>query len=466
MRTRAPKTSILLAALRACLCAGLCLGAGAAQAAEGTAAPAVNLPDIQRWTDASGAVVSYIGAPELPMVDIDLRFDAGSARDGAAFGIASMTSGMLKFGADGMDAEAIISAFAASGAHYGAGASSDSSQLSLRSLTDPAAFKMALDTFIAVVARPDFPDKMVELRRTQALSGIRARGQNIGTVGRIAFRKALYGDHPYGHPVGGDEDTVAALTAKDLARFHRAYYVAANLKITIVGAIDRAQAEAIARRIASALPRGEKPPPLPAPRKPARVFVHIPFPSQQAHVFIGHPLIEVGHPDAHLLGLGNRILGGGGFGSRMLDEIRVKRGLAYSSYSYFSPRRVAGPFAAGFQTRLDQAGQAIAVARQVMDDFIAGGPRPEELEAAKNNILAGYALRFAGNGKMLGQAAYIGFYDLPVDHLARHPEDIARAGAADIQTAFSAHVHPDRMVTVVVGGDAPPSVNGETAASR
>jgi zinc protease len=179
--------------------------------------------------------------------------------------------------------------------------------------------------------------------------------------------------------------------------------------------------------------------------------VDIPFESAQAHVFIGQPGIARQHPDFLALTVGNYVLGGGGFVSRLTEQVREKRGLSYSVYSYFSPGQHAGAFTVGLQTRPDQAAQAIEVATQVVTDFVQNGPTEQELQAAKNFLIGGFALRLDSNRKLMDNLSNIAWFDLPLDYLDHWTELVDKITAGDIQQAFARNLQPDRMVTVVLG---------------
>ena len=169
---------------------------------------------------------------------------------------------------------------------------------------------------------------------------------------------------------------------------------------------------------------------------------------------IGAPGVARGDPDYIALFVGNHVLGGGGFVSRITEEVRQKRGLAYSASSYFYPLRREGPFVISMQTRRDQAAQALEVARATLAAFVKGGPTAEELEAAKRNIVDGFPLRIDSNRKIHDHLAMIGFYRLPLTYLEDFVKSVERVSAAEIRDAFRRRVDPARMVTVVVAGDA------------
>lgn len=410
-------------------------------------------PRIQHWTLPSGLSVYFLEAHELPMVDLKLVFDAGSARDGDLPGLASMTAGELFSGTRSLDLETLSDRLDRVGADYGAGALRDMAWITLRSLTDADTLQPALDTWLQVVGEPAFPAEHFERARRQRLVALRAEREDPGTVASKAFWKAVYGDHPYAHPVNGTEQSTRALKREDLIHFHRRYYVSGNAILVIVGDRTRAQAEALARRVDGVLPRGPHAPPLPpVPELRQARTVRIPFPSTQAHILVGQPGMKRGDADYFPLYLGNHVLGGSGFTSRLVKTIRVEHGLAYSVYSYFLPMRAAGPFMAGLQTRRDQTGEALALLRKTLEDYVEQGPTEAELRASKRNVTGGFPLRIASNGDLADYLAMIGFYGLPLDYLDRFNERIEAVTAAQIRDAFRRRIHPERMVTVIVGG--------------
>lgn len=266
-----------------------------------------------------------------------------------------------------------------------------------------------------------------------------------------AFWEALYPGHPYGRQA--TPESVATLTRDDLTTFHARLYTAGNASISLVGQLTRKQAEQIAERLSSALPAGQ-PPELPAAPAAARSAVTaIGHPASQAHIYLGLPAIERGNPDFFPLLVGNYTLGGGGFVSRLVKEVRDKRGFAYSVYSYFAPMRQTGPFQIGLQTQRKQAQEAIKVVREVLGEFVAKGPSEEELAAAKANLSGSFPLRLDSNSKLLGNVAVIGFYGLPLDYLDHYQARIEAVTVDDVKAAFSRHVQPANLVTVTVAAD-------------
>ncbi len=413
-------------------------------------------PKIQTWTTANGARVYFVPTEGLPLVDIRVVFDAGSARDGAQFGLATLTSGLLDTGAGQWNADAIAQRMEGVGARLGTGISRDTAWVSLRSLTVSKLLEPALDTLREIIQHPSFNPTDFEREKKNLLVGLKQREESPADLAGIAFFQTLYGNHPYAHPKEGNIDTVEKLTREDLQKFYQHYYVAKNALIVIVGEVDKPKAESIANGLLSGLPTGEAASALPAVDQPSaskteRKF----FPSAQTHVYSGVPGIKAVDPDYFPLYMGNHILGGSGLVSKISEEVREKRGLSYSAFSYFYPFRELGPFLMGLQTKKGQSDEALNVMQKTLRDFIIAGPTAKELEASKKNITGGFAMRLDSNQKLVDQVASIAFYGLPLDYLDTFTGKVEAVTPQAIQKAFKARIDPDKLQTVLVGADAP-----------
>jgi zinc protease len=419
-----------------------------------TAAPAGANPAIERWETGNGLKVYFMEAPALPMLDMRIVFRAGSARDGEAAGLARLTNGLLNAGAGEWDADTIAERFESVGAQYSADALRDMAFARLRSLTEEDWLETALETFTAVLGDPRFPERDLERARRQTLVALDAEAQNPGAVAQRAFFEAVFGDHPYATPPLGTADSVRAITRAQVQAFHREFYVARNGVLVLVGGVDRTQAEAIAERVAAVLPEGRQAPAVPevAPLDEART-VRVAFPSEQAHVFVGQPGMRRADADYFPLYVGNHVLGGGGFTSQLFEEVRGRRGLAYSVYSYFMPMEMDGPFIMGVQTEVSQAEEARQVMLDTLVRFREQGPTAAELRASRRNITGGFPLRTASNSAMVDNMAMMGFYELPLDYLERFNERVEAVDEHAIRDAFQRRVDPERLVTVIVGGE-------------
>jgi zinc protease len=417
-------------------------------------APVLASPDIQQWQTHSGARVFYVYAPELPIVDLQVVFDAGGARDQDKPGLAALTNNLLDKSASGLDANQIAARFEDVGANYGRGAERDMAWVSLRSLTDEKMRVPAFSMLATLLGSPEFTDKDIERERQRMLVGLQAQKQSPKSIASKAFYKALYGDHPYAIPTSGTVEGVKAITRKDLQDFYQRYYVAANATVAVVGALDRKQVEQLVEEVLKGLSVGKPAAALPKVQplsEPKRI--HIPYPSSQTHILIGQSGVYRGDPDCFTLYVGNHALGGGGLVSRLSEEIREKRGLSYSVYSYFSPLRRKGPFIMGMQTRNDQMEEGIQLLNATLQGYVEQGMLATELESSRKNITGGFPLRIDSNKKIIGYLAMIGFYGMPLDYLDKFNERIESVTLENIHETMRRRLQPENMVVVTVGGE-------------
>lgn len=432
---------------------GLCLFVSSAHAAL----------NIQHWTLSNGARIYFVENHTIPILDVNVDFDAGSRRDPAGkAGTASLTNGMLARGIraatlpDGSNepelSEAEISdALADVAAQRGGGPGVDRAGMGVRTLSSAAEREQSVRLLARLLAHPSMPEAFLARDKARTVASIRESLTKPEYIADKSFWRLAYGSHPYGTET--TVETVESITREDLLAFHRRHYVANRAVVSIIGDISREQANAIATELTRRLPQGESLSPLPDVAPSTGTEQRIPHPASQAHILVGMPALSRGDPDFFALTIGNYILGGGGFVSRISREVREQRGLAYSSYSYFSPMAQSGPYQAGLQTRKDQTDEALNVVRDTIAKFLREGPTDAELKAAKDNLIGGFPLRIDNNRKILDNLAMIGYHQLPLDYLDTWTAQVGKVTIADIRAAFARKLSMDRMVTVVVGPD-------------
>ena len=407
---------------------------------------------IENWVSPTGARIFFVESRVLPILDVQVDFAAGSMFDPPGkSGSAALTRSVLGLGAGKLDETAIAEQMADIGATLGGGADTDRASVAVRTLASAEKRDAALEMLRTVLHAPRFEAAIFEREKARTIAGLKEAMTRPDSIAGKAFWAAMYPDHPYGR--AATPESVAVLTRDDLAAYHATYYTAGNASITLVGDISRAEAEKIAEAIAAGLPKGA-PATLPSPPKVAPgKAIRLEHPASQAHIHIGMPAIERGNPDFFPLIVGNYTLGGGGFVSRLMKEVRDKRGYAYSVSSYFNPLRQPGPFQIGLQTKRSQAKDAIALSRDVLDGFLKDGPSAEELAAAKANLTGSFPLRLDSNKKILDNVAVIGFYGLPLDYLDNYQEKVRAVTVDEVKRAFSRYVRPADLMTVTVAAD-------------
>jgi len=408
--------------------------------------------DIQHWTTPEGAKVFFAQTKGLPILDVALNFDAAASRDGDQFGLASLTNGLLGTATQYHNEEQIINAFESVGAQFSTSSLKDMSIVSLRTLTRQPILKKSLDTFTEVITQPSFEQKYLTRERRQTLRSIEASKQSPASIASLAFDKAVFANHPYAHPKIGTEKSIKQISLQDLKQHYDKFYVAKNLTIALVGDITKVKAKQIARQISHGLNVGKKAknnPVITALKSSQKI--HIEFPSKQTHLLIGQSGVNRSHPDYYPLYLGNHIFGGSGLTSILSDEIREKKGLAYSAYSYFTKMKSNGFFMMRMQTKNDQALEAKNIALQTLKNFRNNAIDTQKLQDGKDNIIGGFALETASNANILTYLSIIGFYDLPLDYLSGFTDKIKDISAQDIQNAYERLIDMDKLIILSVG---------------
>ena len=416
---------------------------------------------IQAIPLSNGSKAYLIQTNAIPMVDIEISIDAGSRYDPKdQSGLASLTAAMLTRGIqwqgsilnEAQQADAI----AELGASISASASGERAIVRARSLSKPDIFDPLLQLLVASVSKPIF-DSSILIREKQRVSAAIQEGDTKPEVVlQKRFRQEVFGNYPLAR--SPSIESIAAIKEGDLKRFHQDFYRQDRVIVNIVGNVDPAKAKQIAEQIINALPvKGPAIPALPplerSPIEPeSKRLIRIPFQTQQTHIAMGMTAITRDNPDYFPLLVGNYILGGGGFVSRLVGEVRDKRGFAYSVFSYFQPGRDTGTFEAGLQTRNDQADQALNVLQETIARFIEDGPSEAELAAAKANLINGYPLRLDSNRKLLDNLSAITWNQLPLNTLDVWTQQVAAVKKDDVRNAFKRHLDMRRMISVLVGG--------------
>ncbi|NBW01372.1 MAG: insulinase family protein [Betaproteobacteria bacterium] len=434
-------------------------------------APGLNArsQDLRQWTTASGARVLFLSAPEIPMIDVAIDVDAGSRWDPSArAGLAAMVGAMLPRGIrvsgsmPAMSETQISEALAELAVQRGGSVTLDRASITLRTLSDADVRERAARLLSRVMFEPAFDQAILQREKSRTVAGLRESMTQPQSIATRALWRALYPVHPYGQQAA--PETVDAIVVDDLVRFHQQHWQATRMRVTIVGALTEVQARAFAEQLLSAAPIS--PATAAAPQmhvpsrqhpaalnlRPAAVRQAIAHPASQSHLWLGLPGIARDDPDFFALTVGNYILGGGGFVSRLTEEIREKRGLSYSVFSAFQPLAQPGPFMMSLQTQKAKAPEALEVMEKTLKRFLQEGPTEKELKAAKQNLIGGFALRLDTNRKLLDNLAQINFYDMPLDYLDTWTLKVSRVTREDIRRAMGRVITAEQMSVIVVAG--------------
>lgn len=406
---------------------------------------------IEHWKTNEGAKVYFIYAKEIPMLDIQIAIDAGAFREKNQYGLASLTADLITMGADDLDEESFALALENIGSSIDATSRNDTTIFSIRTLNDFNTLNTTLSLLKKALTKPRFESAILKREIDALLVGLEGVAEDPNALANEAFMTALYPNNRLSVTSQQLKTSIPKIISSDLMNFFKTYYHANNAVIVLVGDIPLEQARLISQDISQTLGASdiEK---LQYNFKAGNAqTIHVPFKSTQSTVLLGHVSIDRFNPDYLTLALGNHILGGSGLNSILSQEIREKRGLTYGVNSGFSPGRYQGPFSIDFATKNASVIEGIEAARSVLDNFIKNGPSEAELVLAKNNIIGGFALNLDSNRKLASALLALGIYDLPLDFYDTYQQKIQSISASDIQKAFSKHVHPDLLNTIIVG---------------
>jgi len=415
---------------------------------------------IEKLDSVKGAKAYLVQTQALPMLDIEISVDAGDRFDPTGkSGLASMTAELMNYGArssKGALSEAqIADEIADLGANFGISVGGERAVIRIRSLSRKDLRDRAVQLASAMLSAPTYDAKILEREKQRAITGLLEAETKPESVLERRFRKSVYGNYPLSE--SPSVKSVGSVSISDLARFHQQFYRGDRIIVSIVGDVSPAEANEIVEVLLKNVPQsGAAIPALPqferSPIEPlASRQIYIPFDSQQAHIAMGMTAITRSNPDYFPLIVGNYILGGGGFVSRLMSEVREKRGLAYSVFSYFAPGKDTGIFQAGLQTKGDQATLALEVMNSTIAKFIANGATPSELQAAKANLVNGFPLRIDNNRKLLDNVSSIAWNDLPLDTLETWTTKVDAVTLEQVSAAFQKYLAMDRMKIVVLG---------------
>ena len=425
----------------------------------------VTIPTIQQFKTKAGVPVRFVQTTALPIVDIDLRFNAGSARDGSisstGFGIANMTATMLTQGSKRLDENEFTRAVETLGINLNSSAYKDMFIVSLRSLSDDKHLLPAVDLMTQMLSEPAFDDSILARNKARLLVGLQQQKQDPNSLASIAFSEALYGEHPYAHPSAGTLESVPTIKKQQLIDFKNRYLVAANASVAITGNLTLEQAKKLAEDITSKLPKGQPATELPEPKPLSQAkHIHIPFPSTQTTVLMGQ-LGDKRATDPQSqqkqtnFAVGNEVLAGGDFNARLMTEIRQNLGYTYGISGSMNPMLARGPYQIGFSTRNDKARAAIDASLAVINDTLEKGITSTEMRLTTDNLKNSFPMGFASNAGINGLLGMMNFYQLPNSYLTDYVKRVDQVKLSEVNQTMRDTLKPDDFLIVTVGQENP-----------
>lgn len=421
----------------------------------------LTLPSIEHFTTDNGVPVAFVSTDALPIVDVNIRFNAGSARDSAiradGFGIANMTAAMLSQGTQAYDENEFNRQVELLGIELDSAAYKDMFIVSLRSLSDDEHLTPALQIFKEVLTQPRFDTEVLERNKARLMVGLQQQQQDPSSLAAIAFSEALYKDHPYAHQSTGTLDSVPSLTIADLKRFQAQFLVAANANMSITGDLSLDEAKSLANELTAGLATGTAAATLPEPMPlTEQTRIHIPFESTQTTVIMGQLGTERSSTPAAMqesidFAIGNDILAGGDFNARLMKEVRINRGYTYGISGGMTPMQAKGPYRISFSTRNDKAVDAIDTTLATINETLSEGVTSDEVALTKENFTNSFPMSFASNAGINGTLGMMGFYDLPDSYLSGYLNRIDQTNTRSVNQALTQTIDPSKFLIVTVG---------------
>jgi len=409
--------------------------------------------DVQTLTSPDGISFWLYEDHGTPITSIEFAFQgAGAAADGESQqGLANLVSGLLDEGAGPYNSLAFQKQLDDLGASIGYSAGRDSFSGSFTSLS--ATLGQSINLLHLSLTAPHFDREAVDRIKRQIAAGIARSEQNPNAIAANAWRAAAYPGHGYGRPVAGTVETLSSLGQTDLKRFMRERLTKTDLVIAVVGDITGDEAGRIIDRVFGGFPENETPSAFDdeAITIAASGTVVIDYPSPQTVLQFGLPGLLRDDPDFLAGYVMNHILGGGSFSSRMMQEIREKRGLTYGVGTGLAPYRQAGILSGGLATKNESAGEALDLVREIITLMAAKGVTDKELADAKNYLIGAYPLRFDSNAKIASQLLGLQLAGFAPSYFAERNDLIAAISQTDVARVAKRLLRDDLLFVVAVG---------------
>ena len=420
------------------------------------AADEVTLPPVTRATLDNGLRMTVTEYHELPLVEFYLIVGAGAAQDPAGKeGLAALTAGTLTHGTDKLSASQLARAVESLGGRLDASAGTDGTIVNAEFLAKD--FRAGLDLLRQLLLEPAFARDEVRRARDEQAAGIVASLEDTSAVAEKCYAAFLYGSHPYGHPIDGRRTTVPKLGRGDVTGFYERWYHPNDTILVLVGDVDTQDALGALREAFGAWrPRADalaaRTPP-PAPLTARRVLLVDKADTTQTQIRFGNVSIARSDPDYLPATVANTILGGG-FTSKLIEELRVKRSLTYAAWSMFAARLTGGDFRVGTFTKSPTTVQTLSLALQVEGDFRGKPPEPAALAKAKTYLRGQFPLKVESPDALAAKLAEIMFHGLPDDELVTYRSRVAAVAPEDVARVTREHMPAPEAVAVVVVGKA------------
>jgi len=405
---------------------------------------------IKEVTSPGGITAWLVEDHTIPFTALELRFRGGTSLDAPGKrGAINLITGLLEEGSGEMPAQDYARAVESLAVSFSYDADKEAVSVSARFLTENR--DEAIDLLHQTLVAPRFDQDALDRVRAQVLSGLRSDAENPNDIAGRAFSKMAFGDHPYGSDGSGTIDTVSTLTRQDMFDAHDAVFARDRLFVSAVGDIDEAALGALLDTLLGDLPETGAPQPGPAAVTIEGGTTVIDYDTPQSVALFGHVGIDREDPRFFAAYIMNQILGGGSFESRLMTEVREKRGLTYGVYSYLLPRDLGSVYMGSLASANSKMAEAVAVIREEWSRLAREGVTEKELQDAKTYLTGAYPLRFDGNGRIASILVGMQLDGMPIDYVRTRNDKINAVTLEEINRVASEVLQPDNLHFVVVG---------------
>ena len=414
------------------------------------ALPALAEVRIKEVVTPAGITAWLVEDHSIPFTALELRFRGGTSLDAPGKrGATYLMTGLLEEGAGDLDARAYARELESLAASFEYDARDDSVSISAQFLTENR--DQAVELLRDTIHHPRFDQEAIDRVRAQIVSGLMSDAQDPDWMARSTFSEMTFGDHPYGSQREGTVETVSALTRDDMLAAHKAVLAQDRMYVGAVGDITPEALGILVDRLLADLPATGAPIPGPAEVQIKGGITVVDFDTPQSVAMFGQRGIDRDDEDFFAAYVLNQILGGGSFESRLMDEVREKRGLTYGVYSYLVPKDLAAVYMGSVSSANDRIAEAIAVIQDEWQKLASNGVTEQELQDAKTYLTGAYPLRFDGNGRIANIMVGMQMQDLPINYIATRNQKVEAVTLQDVNRVAAELLDPDGLHFVVVG---------------
>ncbi len=406
--------------------------------------------EIQEVTSPGGIKAWLVEDPSIPFTALELRFRGGTSLDDPdKRGAVYLMSGLIEEGAGDMDARSYARELESLAASFTYNASDDTVSISARFLTENR--DEVIDLLRTTIHEPRFDQDAIDRVRVQVLSGLRSDETDPNDIAGRSFARMAYGDHPYGSEGKGTIESVSALTRDDIVAAYDNVFARDRLYVGAVGDISAEDLGALLDKLLADLPETGKPIPDKAQVSITGGISVVDFDTPQSVALFAQKGIDRDDPDFFPAFILNHILGGGGFESRLMQEVREKRGLTYGVGTYLVPKDLASVYLGSVSSANDRIAEAVEVIRDEWARAASEGVTQKELDDAKTYLTGAYPLRFDGNGQIAGIMVGMQMEGLPIDYIATRNDKVNAVTLEDVNRVASELLDPEGLHFTVVG---------------